>query len=128
MDGKTNLVLPSEGVQGNWGGQETRYGFCDCPCKGPTSYYVDGEICWPQTEALRIRARAPEALGIWSQLMPGLESKLETLGWNVEDVMWQMLGFEQSDGYTIVDMAVAAYLAATLDLGVVEVDVFSQLQ
>lgn len=127
MDGKTNLVLPSEGVQGNWGGQETRYGLCDCPCKGPTSYYVDGEICWPQTEALRIRAREPRAVDAWTMLMPGIDAKIEAQGWSATDIKWQMLGFEMSVGYTPIDMEVSRYLATTLKLGIVDLDTFVQL-
>jgi hypothetical protein len=129
VDGKTNVVSPSEAKSGNWGGLDTRHGLCDCPCKQQTSFYVEsGEICWPQTEALRTRARDPQALERWTALMPGIDDKLEALGWNAEDIKWQMLGFELSVGYTPIDMEVAKYLATTLDLGIVDLDTFSPLR
>lgn len=128
MDEK-NVKLPSRGSPGKWGEAETEFGFCDCPCGQPTSYFKGTkDICWPQTEALRIRALFPGVKGLWLENQPGLVEKLETLGWNANEVIWQIIGLEMSAGFNENDLAVAVFLGKQLGLIVVEVEALRPLR
>lgn len=128
MDEK-NLILPQPGVDGQWGDVASVYGPCTCPCGQPTSYFKGLEntsdgICWPQTQALRVKALHPDRWLTWLLSNPSLLEKTDRLGWNAQTVVWHLIGLESVpiDWLTPNDLAMVEFLKQQLNMSTREVE------